>query len=235
MTEPLAGLTAELIDCRRCPRLVGWREQIASERRAAYAGETYWGRPVPGFGDPDARLVIVGLAPGAHGANRTGRMFTGDSSGDWLFRALHRTGFASQAESIGRDDGLQLRDVWVTGAVRCVPPDNRPTPRERDACGTWLDSEMALLTRTRIVLCLGHFSYQSVWRSLARRGVSLPRPRPAFAHGRFIECGHLVVSTSYHPSRQNTATGKLTEQMLDGVLEDIRHALEAGSAHEGTP
>lgn len=235
MSGGLDRLQAEVIACRRCPRLVAWREHVAAHRRAAYAGETYWGKPVPGFGDPAARLVIVGLAPGAHGANRTGRMFTGDGAGTWLMAALHRTGFANQAMSVRRGDGLELDDVWITSAVRCVPPDNRPTPTERDACATWLDAELAMLPNTRVVLCLGQFAYHSVWRSLRRRGADLPVPRPRFAHGLTVQVPTLRLSASYHPSRQNTATGKLTEQMLDEVLIAIREALDAAAGHQHAP
>ncbi len=235
MSGGLDRLQDELIACRRCSRLVAWREHVAAQRRAAYATETYWGKPVPAFGDPAARLVIVGLAPGAHGANRTGRMFTGDGAGTWLVAALHRTGFANQATSVERGDGLELGDVWITSAVRCAPPDNRPTPAERDACASWLDAELAMLPNTAVVLCLGQFAYHSVWRSLRRRGHDLPVPRPRFAHGLMVELETVVVSASYHPSRQNTATGKLTEQMLDQVLVAIREALHAAPGDQHAP
>lgn len=225
MTRDLDRLTAAITDCRTCPRLVEWRERVAVEKRASYAGDTYWGRPVPGFGDPRARLVVVGLAPAAHGANRTGRMFTGDRSGDWLFGALHRAGFANQPMSSSRKDGLQLDDVWVTAAVRCAPPDNRPTPAERDACSGWLDQELALLDRAEVYLCLGQFGYHALWRHLSRRGATLPRPRPKFGHGVRVEVDDQTVLTSYHPSQQNTFTGKLTVDMLDDVLESVRKAM----------
>jgi len=213
----LEELTAGVIECRRCPRLVAWREQVALEKRAAYAGEEYWGRPVPGFGDPRARLVVVGLAPGAHGANRTGRMFTGDRSGDWLYRALFRTGFATQSESKGRDDGLRLTEAWITAPVRCAPPRNRPTAEERDACSDWFDRELDLLTETRVYVTLGQFGYQALWRSLGRSR-TLARPRPRFGHGLEIALGDVTLLTSYHVSQQNTFTGRLTEDMLDAVF-----------------
>ncbi len=205
------------------PRLVEWRETVAVERRAAYRDQEYWGKPVPGFGDPAARLVLVGLAPAAHGANRTGRMFTGDRSGDWLYRALYRAGFASQPEATARDDGLRLADAWVTSAVRCAPPANKPTPVERDTCAPWLDAELALLDRHRVLLCLGSFGYHAVWRHLGAQGVELPRPRPRFAHGLETELADgRVVLCSFHPSQQNTFTGRLTSQMLDDVMARAR-------------
>lgn len=214
----LSDLEAALIRCRACPRLVAWREEVAAVKRAAFADEEYWGRPVPGFGDPGARIVVVGLAPAAHGANRTGRMFTGDRSGEWLYRALYRAGLASRPESVARDDGLTLSDVWVTAPVRCAPPANKPTPVERDTCGTWFDAELTLLDRARVFVTLGQFGYQALWRHLGRRGVDLPRPRPRFAHGLEVPLGHLTVLGSYHVSQQNTFTGTLTEPMLDAVF-----------------
>jgi uracil-DNA glycosylase family 4 len=198
---------------------VEWRERVAVERRAAFADEEYWGRPVPGFGDPAARLLVVGLAPAAHGANRTGRMFTGDRSGDWLYRSMHRAGFASQPGSVRRGDGLVLHDAYVTAAVRCAPPGNTPTPRERDTCGRWLRWEWELLSRVRVVVCLGGFAYGVVWRLLGEVGVDLPRPRPRFAHGLEAASGDgPVILASFHPSQQNTFTGRLTEEMLDAVF-----------------
>ena len=215
----LAALQSDIVDCRRCPRLVAWRERVAREKRAAYAGDDYWGRPVPGFGDAAAQLVVVGLAPAAHGANRTGRMFTGDRSGDWLYRALYRAGFASTPSSLRRDDGLELYGAWVTAPVRCAPPANKPTPQERDACASWLERELDLLAAMRVVVSLGAFSYQSVWRYLADTGIALPRPRPAFRHGGEIDVPDgPTVLTSYHPSQQNTFTGRLTEPMFDAVF-----------------
>jgi uracil-DNA glycosylase family 4 len=211
--DSLGRLHDEVCDCRRCPRLVDWREHMAVERRASYRDQTYWGRGVPGFGDPQARILVLGLAPAAHGANRTGRVFTGDRSGDWLFRAMHRAGLANQAESVARDDGLRLRDAWVTAAVKCAPPDNKPLPAERDLCRPFLEREIALLTRLRVVVCLGGFAHEaacSFW------GVT---PRSRFGHGvETVAPSGVVLLDSYHPSQQNTFTGRLTEPMLDGVF-----------------
>jgi len=225
--DPLTELGADIVACRRCPRLAAWREEVAFVKRAAFADQEYWGRPVPGFGDPAARLVVVGLAPAAHGANRTGRMFTGDRSGDWLFRALYRAGFANQPTSTDRDDGLELRDAWVTASVRCAPPQNRPTAEERGACASWLDAELALLPNTKVLLALGQLAYTAVWSHLARTGRTLPTPRPRFGHAARVELADRVVLTSFHPSQQNTFTGKLTEDMLDGVLVVAREAVDA--------
>jgi uracil-DNA glycosylase family 4 len=221
----LSAMNERLVRCRRCPRLVAWREQVAAERRAAFAGEEYWGKPVPGFGDSGARLLVLGLAPAAHGANRTGRMFTGDRSGDWLYRALHRAGLADRAESRGRDDGLRLTDAYITAPVRCPPPGNRPTGAERAACRPWLAEEYGLLGRVEGVVCLGAIAYDEALRLLAAQEVSLPRPRRRFAHGLVVETGGPVLICSYHPSQQNTFTGRLTEQMLDGVFTEARSRL----------
>ena len=223
--ERAAGLRAlerRVVRCRRCPRLVRFRERVAREKRRAFRDETYWGRPVPGFGDPEAWLLIVGLAPAAHGANRTGRMFTGDRSGDWLYRALHRAGAASQAEATARGDGLRLHGAYVTASVRCAPPQNRPTPRERENCRAYLERELDLLDRVRVIVTLGAFAYSNVLRVLRAREVAVPRPAPGFAHGRALELGPppLTVLASYHPSQQNTFTGKLTERMLDAVFRE---------------
>jgi len=197
---------------------VQWREDVARDKRAAFRDETYWGRPVPGFGDPEARVLVVGLAPAAHGANRTGRMFTGDRSGDWLYRALHRAGFASQPDSADRDDGLRLSDCFVTAAVRCAPPANKPTPEERDACAPWLDAELDLLRRVRVIVALGSFGWTQTLRILERRSVAIPRPRPRFGHGVEVPlAGGPTLIASYHPSQQNTFTGTLTEEMFDGI------------------
>lgn len=214
LTELESAITA----CRACPRLVEWREEVAATKRAAYADEQYWGRPVPGFGDPDARIVVIGLAPAAHGANRTGRMFTGDRSGEWLYRALYRAGLASQPESVHRDDGLRLTDAWITAPVRCAPPANKPTPTERDTCSGWFDAELDLLRHVRVFVALGQFGYHALWAHLARGGRELPRPRPKFRHGLEVDLGDITVITSYHVSQQNTFTGTLTEEMLDSVF-----------------
>lgn len=210
----LESLRREITACRRCPRLVRWREKVAKDKKAAYRGETYWGKPVPGWGDPKARVVVVGLAPGAHGANRTGRMFTGDESGRWLYRALWRAGWASQPESIGRDDGLHLRQVWITAPVRCVPPDNRPSPQERDRCGKFFAGELKLLTAARVYLALGGFGFEAVVRFFGLR------PKPKFGHGVEVALpGGRWLLGSYHVSQQNTFTGRLTEVMLDRVMK----------------
>jgi len=219
----LERLTAEVVACRRCPRLVAWREEVGRVKRRAYRDCDYWARPVPGFGDPGAWLLLLGLAPGAHGANRTGRMFTGDRSGDFLYAALHRAGLASQPTSVARDDGLELRGAYITAPVRCVPPDNKPSREELEGCGPFLDREIALLERVRVVLVLGAIALDAYLAHAARRGVAPPRPRPRFAHGLIIRGGlpHVVVA-SYHVSQQNTNTGKLTPAMLDDVLAACR-------------
>lgn len=224
----LEVLRSEIIGCARCPRLVAWRQRVAVEKRAAFADETYWGRPVPGFGDPAARLVVVGLAPAAHGANRTGRMFTGDRSGDWLYRALHRAGFASQPTSVGLDDGLQMRDAWVTSPVRCAPPDNKPSTSERDNCLPWLEAELRLLDRTEVVVCLGGFAWGVVHRLLAGAGIVVARPRPKFGHAVESTTEGPLLIASYHPSQQNTFTGRLTEEMFDSVFSRARVHLGLG-------
>jgi uracil-DNA glycosylase family 4 len=213
---PLEALAEEIESCRRCPRLVSWREQIAREKRAAFAAQDYWGRPVAGFGDPRARIAILGLAPAAHGANRTGRVFTGDRSGDFLFAALWRCGLANQPTSRSRDDGLQLKDVWVTAAVRCAPPANRPTPEERDECLPYTSRELALLPDLKVILCLGAFA----WDAALRLHTPQPRPKPKFAHAveKRSEQGAALLA-SFHCSQQNTFTGRLTEAMFDAVLQ----------------
>jgi uracil-DNA glycosylase family 4 len=226
MTPDLDRLTAEIIGCRLCPRLVAWRERVADEKRAAFINEEYWGRPVPGFGDSAAELVVIGLAPAAHGANRTGRMFTGDRSGDWLYRALYASGFANQPESVGRGDGLVLENAWITAPVRCAPPQNKPAPDERDKCSTWFHAELDLLDSARVYVTLGQYAFVSLWRYLGLSG-SLPTPRPKFAHGREIGLADgRTVLTSFHPSQQNTFTGRLTREMLDGVFERARALTE---------
>jgi uracil-DNA glycosylase family 4 len=226
-TSSMDALQQNLTACRRCPRLVAWREEVARERRAAFRDEDYWGRPVPAFGDPDARMLVVGLAPAAHGANRTGRMFTGDRSGDWLYRALHKAGFANQPDSTHRDDGLRLTDVLVTAAVRCAPPANKPTPAERDACLSWLEAELDLMPQVRVVVTLGNLAWNQTLRLLGDRGHAVPRPRPRFGHGSEVPLHGLVVLGSYHPSQQNTFTGTLTEPMFDAVWARARALAEA--------
>ena len=225
MTYPdLDAVTADVIDCRRCPRLVDWRERVAREKRAAYADEPYWGRPVPAFGDAEAAVIVVGLAPAAHGANRTGRMFTGDRSGDWLFGSLYRTGFANQPTSTSRHDGLELTDAWVTAPVRCAPPTNRPTTEERDACARYLAAEFDLVP-WRVAVALGGFAWDAVLR---HRGWDGRKPR--FGHGAeaTLPDGRTLLG-SYHVSQQNTFTGRLTEPMLDDVfLEAARIGRDTG-------
>jgi uracil-DNA glycosylase family 4 len=232
----LDELEREVVACRRCPRLVEWRELVAREKRAAFARESYWGRPIPGFGDPAARVMILGLAPAAHGANRTGRIFTGDRSGDFLFAALHRTGFASQPTSEHAGDGLALRGAWITAAVRCAPPANKPTPAERDACLPYAMRELALLGEVRVVVCLGAFAWAAALRMLAARGASIVRPRPRFGHGAELELpGAPVLLGCFHPSQQNTFTGKLTPAMLDAVLLRARELGDRGAEGKRSP
>ena len=224
MTD-LETLAEEISRCRRCPRLVQWREQVADERRAAFADEEYWGRPLPGFGDPAARVLLFGLAPAAHGANRTGRMFTGDRSGDFLFAALWRAGFANQPTSVDREDGLRLKDAWIGAAVRCAPPANRPTPAEREECLPWSVRELRLLRDVRTILCLGAFAWDAALRLLAASAdppAPLPRPRPRFGHGAEFTAERYTLLGCFHPSQQNTFTGKLTEPMIDAVLGRAR-------------
>jgi uracil-DNA glycosylase family 4 len=218
----LVELNEEIVRCRACPRLVAWREQVARDRRASFRDEEYWGRPVPGFGDPVARVLVLGLAPAAHGGNRTGRVFTGDRSGDWLFAAMHRADLANQAESVRSDDGLELHDAYVAAAVRCAPPANRPTPAERDECMPFLERELALLDRVRVIVVLGGFAYEAAWRLLGKAGVALPRPRPRFGHGLEVVTDRATILGCYHPSQQNTFTGRLTEPMLDAVFTRAR-------------
>lgn len=217
----LAALERDVTDCRRCPRLVEWRERVAREKRAAFADEDYWARPVPGFGDPRARLLILGLAPAAHGGNRTGRVFTGDRSGDFLFAALHRAGIASQPHSSGPGDGMRLRGAWIAAAVRCAPPANRPTPAERDNCLPWTAAELGLLPDVRAILCLGAFAWDAALRLRTAQGLPAPRPRPRFGHDVLwdpADLGGPPLLGCFHPSQQNTFTGRLTPAMLDAVL-----------------
>lgn len=221
--DSLERLEAEIVGCRACPRLVAWREEVAREKKAAHRDETYWGRPVPGWGDPRATVAVVGLAPAAHGANRTGRMFTGDRSGEWLYRALHRAGYASRPESVARDDGLALTGAWITAPVRCAPPANKPTIEERDTCRPYLERELALLTELKVLVALGAFGYQVL------AGVLGVRPRPRFGHGVEVAApGGLTIVCSFHVSQQNTFTGKLTEPMLDAVFARARVLSEGG-------
>ena len=213
-----AALEAEIVACRRCPRLVAWRELVAVEKVARYADEPYWGRPLPGFGDPDGRVLIVGLAPAAHGGNRTGRVFTGDRSGDFLWTALHETGFADRGSSRRADDGLTLTDAYIAAAVRCAPPLNRPTNQERDNCAPFLVRELKLLANVRVIVPLGGFGWDAVLRTVASLGYPTPRPRPRFGHGSEVEIGPYHLVASFHPSQQNTFTGRLTAPMLAAVL-----------------
>jgi uracil-DNA glycosylase family 4 len=215
----LAEVAARVSGCRACPRLVEWRERVAREKRRAFAGETYWGRPVPGFGDPDPRIAVVGLAPAAHGANRTGRMFTGDRSGDWLYASLHRVGLANQPTSVSASDGLTLHGVYISAPVKCAPPANKPAPDERDACRPWLARELELLwPGLRAVVVLGGFGWAALWPTLRDAGVPVPARVPAFGHGVEAEVDGRTVLGCYHVSQQNTFTGRLTEPMLDAVF-----------------
>lgn len=216
-SRELQRLNDEVTACRRCARLVEWREEVARTKRASYADDEYWGRPVPSFGDPAARILIVGLAPGAHGANRTGRMFTGDRSGEWLFGALHRAGLANRPESAWRDDGLALTNAWLTAAVRCVPPANKPTSAERLACRPFLEREVRALGDLKAVVALGGFAWNAILRVLSVLGYAVPSPKPKFGHGAEVEIGDLTLIGSYHPSQQNTFTGRLTREMFDEV------------------
>jgi uracil-DNA glycosylase family 4 len=221
--EALAQLEEEITSCRRCPRLVEWREKVAREKKAAHAGEEYWGRPVPGFGDPDARVVVLGLAPAAHGANRTGRYFTGDRSGDFLFGSLYRTSYVSSPISRHAGDGMRLRDLWISAAVRCAPPKNKPTSAERDACLPYTARELQLLPAAQVLVCLGAFAWDAALRLYE------VRPKPKFTHGaEHVTTSGLTLLGCYHPSQQNTFTGVLTEPMLDTVFLRARELPEKG-------
>ena len=224
----MAALQRDIVACERCARLRQYCAQVAVEKRRAYRDETYWGRPVPGFGDPRARVLLVGLAPGAHGSNRTGRMFTGDSSGDWLYEALHRTGFASQPHSVSRDDGLALTDCWIGAAGRCAPPGNKPLPAELAACRVHLEHEIRLLPNLRVVLALGRIAHEAFLRASGLWAQTPPRARPVFAHGAesTLPDGRVLMST-FHPSRQNTQTGRLTRAMWHRVFERLRERVDA--------
>jgi uracil-DNA glycosylase family 4 len=224
----LAALTAEITACRACERLVAWRQIAATNPPARFRGEQYWARPVPGFGDPAARILLLGLAPAKDGGNRTGRVFTGDRSGDFLFAALHRAGLANQPTSVGRDDGLELRGAYVAAAVRCAPPNNKPLPGERDRCAPYLHREMALLAELGVIVALGAFAWDAALRAVEALGGPLPGPRPRFGHGAEARVGPITLLGAYHPSQQNTFTGRLTPAMLDAVLE---RALELALPH----
>ncbi len=234
----LDALGARVSVCRACPRLVAWREEVALTKRRSFADEPYWGRPVPGWGEPRPRVLVVGLAPAAHGGNRTGRIFTGDRSGDWIFAGLHRAGLAAQPTSQSAGDGQRLVSTRMVAAVRCAPPGNAPTPGERDTCAPWLDRELALvLPSLHVVVALGGFAWQAALGALARRGLAVPRPRPRFGHGAEVALpGGPVVLASFHPSQQNTFTGRLTEPMLDAVLARAAAlaANQSGPAVAGT-
>ncbi len=228
MLEPVGELeriSREVVVCRACPRLVAWRERVAREKTARFAEQDYWGRPVPGFGDPAAKILIVGLAPAAHGGNRTGRIFTGDRSGDFLFAAMHRIGLANQAESVSRDDGLELLGAYVTAVNRCAPPDNHPTTEERDACLPFLIRELEALREVRAIVALGGLAWDGALRAMAALGLTV-RPKPRFAHGAEATIGPYRLLGCYHPSQQNTFTGRLTPQMMDAVLMRARHIAE---------
>ena len=220
--EALAELAERIHRCRRCPRLVAWREAAADDPPRRHRGERYWRRPISGFGDPLARVVVVGLAPAAHGANRTGRVFTGDRSGDFLFASMHRTGFANQPRSEHRDDGLRLRDAFVTAVNRCPPPQNRPTPQERDNCLPYLERELELLSRCRVLVALGSYGWDGALRAVRALGGEIPRPRPRFAHGAEADAGRWRLLGCFHPSQQNTFTGRLTPEMADGIFARAR-------------
>jgi uracil-DNA glycosylase family 4 len=244
-TRRLAALEQEVTKCRLCPRLVAWREAAAANPPKRYRGEKYWARPIPGFGDPGARILIHGLAPAANGGNRTGRAFTGDRSGDWLFAAIHRAGLSNQAESVNRDDGLELFDTFINAAVRCAPPENRPTPTERDNCAPWLESELELLDQVRVVVALGGFAWDSMLRTVRRLGGEVPRPKPKFGHGaetvlRAPAAGWSGPSGwtmlgSFHPSPLNTSTKKLSADMLDDIFRRARELAEADPEPIGNP
>jgi uracil-DNA glycosylase len=223
MTDSLNAVRDEVIACARCARLVEWRREAAREPPARYAGQSYWAKPLPGFGDPNARLIVVGLAPAAHGGNRTGRIFTGDRSGEWLFRALHRAGYANQAASVDRNDGLKLKDCYVCAIVRCAPPANKPLPAERDNCIGYTVRELRLLRRARTILALGSYAWDGALRAASELGVHV-RPKPRFGHGTTAEAGRWTLVGSYHPSQQNTFTGTLTEAMLDEALAAAKAA-----------
>ncbi len=228
----IRALSAEVVECHRCPRLVAHRERVAREKRRAFENWDYWGRPLPGFGDPAAHVMVIGLAPAAHGGNRTGRIFTGDRSGDWLYATLFRFGFANQPTSTGRSDGLQLSDAYVTAAARCAPPDNKPSREERDNCLPYLTRELQLLRNVRIVIPLGRVAFEAYLAARRRIGLQVPQPRPQFAHAQLHPLGDVMVICSYHPSQRNTQTGLLTQAMFDRVFATARRLLlESRAAH----
>jgi len=238
-TSEFEAIERRVVACRRCPELRAYCAHVAAEKRRAYREWTYWGRPVPAFGDPRARVLLVGLAPGAHGSNRTGRMFTGDASGEWLFRALFRAGFANQADALRRDDGLALRDALITSTIRCAPPQNKPTPRQIERCASHLDDELAALERLRVVVGLGAVGTRAAYDALVRAGFAFAR-RPEFAHGAEATAmrerdprSEVVLIASYHPSRQNTNTGKLTQPMLDAIFSRARALIGTPVARQG--
>lgn len=227
--DSIARINREVVQCRRCPRLVSWREAVSAGPPPRYCGERYWAKPLPGFGDKQARLLVMGLAPAAHGGNRTGRMFTGDRSGDWLYEVLFRTGFANQAVSVNAKDGLKLSDCYITAAVRCAPPGNKPERGEFDNCRPYLVREIALLTGVRVVVALGKIAFDAYLRAFAETGGLVPKPRPRFGHGVRHELRDgVVLLASYHPSQQNTFTGKLTKPMLQSVFEAARRIVDGG-------
>ena len=227
--QELYRIQLDVIGCRRCSRLVAWREQVAIEKRASYRDDVYWGKPVPSFGDPNARLLVLGLAPAAHGANRTGRMFTGDRSGDWLYRALCRAGFANQSASTQRDDGLRLKDTYISAVVRCAPPANKPTPEERKECMAFLNRELDVMENLSVLVALGSFAWDGALRALASRGHT-QSPKPKFGHGAESLLDRIHLLGSYHPSQQNTFTGRLTESMLDRVFQRAQEILSENDA-----
>lgn len=219
-------LEQQLVTCEHCPRLTAYRQEVAAIKRRAYRDQEYWGKPVPGWGDPGAKLLVLGLAPGAHGANRTGRMFTGDGSGDFLFAALHRAGFASQPESHDPDDGLLLCDVYLSNVVRCAPPQNKPLPKEISACLGYLSAEIQLLPNLKVILALGKIAFDAILTLLIQPGYPIKTPRPHFTHNQYLALASLAVISAYHPSRRNTQTGRLTPEMMDDVLRTCRQFLE---------
>lgn len=230
----LAAVHERVTSCAACPRLVEWRERIGREKRKSFRNEEYWARPVPGFGDERARLLLLGLAPAAHGANRTGRMFTGDRSGEWLYAALFRAGFANRPASVSRDDDLRLRDAYITAPVRCAPPANRPRPDEIARCRGFLLDELRLLESLEVILCLGGIAWEQALQALSALGTAVPRPKPRFGHGEVALVGGLTLIGSYHPSQQNTFTGRLTEQMLDDVFSTAKRILYGSGTDPGS-